>query len=319
MSVVKDIAGDLLICIFIAAILYGVTCTQSFVYYQQYPGDRAFLKWMVGIIWVLETLHTAFCIDFIYVYTITHFGDEPFLDDIYWSGGITVILGVLVAGLVHAYYIRRLWIMSHGNKTLTGITTLLAVARFVFGTATTVQCYTVGKWTTFHEKRLPLVTLAGGLSSAAVVDIIVAVALIYLLDQNRSGFAPSDNRLKFIMAYTINTGALTTIFSVVIVITYGSLPSTLVFLGLVEIQSKLYANSFLASLNSRNHALKIGRDAAQMTPSRDPTSLTRSRLRNQPPYIASTQIEIFQETTQVFDDMPMGDFSKSAKPGRPLV
>ncbi|EPQ54246.1 hypothetical protein GLOTRDRAFT_130624 [Gloeophyllum trabeum ATCC 11539] len=190
MSVVRDIAGNLLICLFIAAILYGITCAQAYIYYQSYPEDRPFLKWMVAGVWLLETLHTAFCIVFIYTYTITHFGDAPFLDQIHWSGGITVILGVLVAGLVHAYYIRRLWILSEHNVWLMVPTTTLAVARFAFGTATTVQCYTVAEWTKFHQRRLPLVTLAGGLSSAAAVDLIVAAALIYLLDRSRSGFKP---------------------------------------------------------------------------------------------------------------------------------
>ncbi|KZT19319.1 hypothetical protein NEOLEDRAFT_977673 [Neolentinus lepideus HHB14362 ss-1] len=309
MSVVENIAGTLLISIFLAAILYGVTTTQTFLYYQNYPKDRLLLKGLVALVWVFETLHTAFCIDFIYNYVITNFDNPEALNDIYWSGGITVVLGVLVAGVVHAYYIRRVWILSNHNIILTIFLALVALLRFAFGITTTTLTYRISHWTTFRERHLPL----GGLSSAATVDLVVAGSLIYFLEHSRTGFDRSDSRINLLMVYTINTGLITSIVSVVIVVTYASLPSTLVFLGLVEIQSKLYANSFLASLNARSHILNHGPSHSEYSSGNS----SRNRRIHNPPMPA--QISILQETTHTVDEVPMDDFSSKPSKGNTLV
>ncbi|KZT23999.1 hypothetical protein NEOLEDRAFT_1068569, partial [Neolentinus lepideus HHB14362 ss-1] len=33
---------------------------------------------------IMETLHTAFCLHFIYRYLITEFGNEAFMNELYW-------------------------------------------------------------------------------------------------------------------------------------------------------------------------------------------------------------------------------------------
>ncbi|EPQ57832.1 hypothetical protein GLOTRDRAFT_36939, partial [Gloeophyllum trabeum ATCC 11539] len=68
--------------------LYGVTTTQTFLYYQNYTKDSWPLKTMGHILIcsfrIFETLHMAFCIDFIYNYVITDFGKVEALNEIYW-------------------------------------------------------------------------------------------------------------------------------------------------------------------------------------------------------------------------------------------
>ncbi|EPQ57813.1 hypothetical protein GLOTRDRAFT_103827 [Gloeophyllum trabeum ATCC 11539] len=297
MSAVDQLLGSVLVGIFIAAILYGITTTQAFVYYQNYPNDQKLLKWMVGLIWFLETLHTGFCIDFIYKYVITEYGNAPFMNVIYWSGGITVIIGVLVAALVHGYYVRRVWILSDRNTILTAVVTFLAVLRF--------GDYTLSEWSVFRTRKLPLMTLAGGLSSAAAVDLLVAGALCYFLERNRTGFQRSDSRINLLMAYIINTGALTTVFSLIIVITFAAMNGSLVFLAFVEIQSKLYANSFLASLNARRKLMNSGARGANGYPTYELSNGGRSHIRSNTtgPVLTDgrVQIEIFHETTRIVD------------------
>ncbi|TFK46678.1 hypothetical protein OE88DRAFT_884315 [Heliocybe sulcata] len=294
MAVVDEILGSVLVGIFIAAILYGITTTQAFMYYQNYPNDQKMLKSMVGMIWFMETLHTGFCIDFVYKYVITEFGNAKYMNHIYWSGGITVLLGVLITAMVHGYYVRRVWILSDRNIFLTLLVGFLATLRFGFGIATTVLSYTLSEWSVFRAKKVPLMTLAGGLSSAAAVDLIVAAALSYFLEKNRTGFQRSDTRINLLMAYIINTGALTTIFSLIIVIAFAAMPGSLVFLAFVEIQSKLYANSFLASLNARKQLMKSGQRATAYTS----YELSHGRTG------ATPIIEVFHETTRTVDGPP---------------
>ncbi|OJA19687.1 hypothetical protein AZE42_06943 [Rhizopogon vesiculosus] len=66
------------------------------------------------------------------------------------------------------------------------------------------------------------------------------------------------------MAYTINTGCLTSVFSIAGIITCAVMPQTFIFLGIEFWIAKLYINSFLALLNAR-HYLQTKPDAVSLS------------------------------------------------------
>ncbi|TFK55108.1 hypothetical protein OE88DRAFT_1779786 [Heliocybe sulcata] len=253
MTTTDNLAGSMLVCMLVAAIVYGMTMSQTLYYYQNYPNDSRLLKYTVAAISLMETIHIAFCIYYIYFYVITNFSSGDYLERIHWRLP------------QYPYYIRRVYIMSNGNIVLTSSISFLALLRIEWGLtstqATATLSYLVAEWSTFAHRRLTLATLSVALSSAILVDLTVAASLIYFLRTRRTGFSSTDNRIRTIMAYIINTGALTGIVSVMALISFFSFQTTLVWLGLVEIQSKLYANAFLGSLNAR----KIMRDRHQST------------------------------------------------------
>ncbi|KAG0692035.1 hypothetical protein DFH29DRAFT_972828 [Suillus ampliporus] len=51
------------------------------------------------------------------------------------------------------------------------------------------------------------------------VHLVNASSLCYLLATSRTGFSSTDSLLTKLMAYTINTGCLTSVFSMAAVIT----------------------------------------------------------------------------------------------------
>ncbi|KAG0698364.1 hypothetical protein DFH29DRAFT_941402 [Suillus ampliporus] len=53
------------------------------------------------------------------------------------------------------------------------------------------------------------------------------------------------------MAYTINTGCVTSIFSIATVIACAAMLRNFIFLGIEFLVTKLYVNSYLALLNAR--------------------------------------------------------------------
>lgn len=52
----------------------------------------------------------------------------------------------------------------------------------------------------------------------AVTDILITAALIALLHRSRTGFRRSDNMINRLILFTVNTGALTSILAIIIVI-----------------------------------------------------------------------------------------------------
>ncbi|KAI0788094.1 hypothetical protein C8Q74DRAFT_654254 [Fomes fomentarius] len=253
-NLAEEVMGGLLIEIFIACILYGMTTLQAFIYSQKYPNDKPLLKFLVLAVWILETVHTAFCMQFVYDYLIVGFSDFRSFIHINSGVGVTVICSALVAACVQGYYTWRVYIVSGRSIIWTGIIGLFAVTRVGFGFGSAALTYIYPNWIELRDYHTSLVTVSGGLGSAALVDLLVAFTLTFYLKHGRATIhKQSNSMINKILLYTVNTGAITGTASLICVILFATKKSSLVFLGLVEIQTKLYANSFLGSLNARSH------------------------------------------------------------------
>ncbi|OSD01716.1 hypothetical protein PYCCODRAFT_1501688 [Trametes coccinea BRFM310] len=330
--------GGMLIEIFIACIsnarftepftssprLYGITTLQSFIYFQKYQNDTPSLKLMVAAIWILETAHTAFCMQVVYSYLVSNFGEFEYFLNINWGVGVTVITEVVISTLVQAFYVRRVWIsqsailsppLSNKAKFLTAFIAAITVCRIGFGIGSTILSYQFGDWVSFRAHKSSLATVSGGLGAAALVDVLVALTLSFYLTRGRSSWQKASNsKINLIMLYAVNSGAITASASVLSVILYATQTDSLVFLGLVEIQGKLYANSFLGSLNARSH-IRNKNNAAQY-PSFEFSN--NSAFRAVAPPVP--KVEVYQQTI-VTNDMgePENDFNMKNLKGGELV
>ncbi|RPD69898.1 hypothetical protein L226DRAFT_262213 [Lentinus tigrinus ALCF2SS1-7] len=266
----EAVMSGLFISVFVAGILYGMTTLQTFLYWQAYPRDGTFLKSIVAFIWVLETLHTALCIRFLYAYLILGFGDIFNFLRVDWAVGLSVLTSVIVGACVQGYYIWRVWIVSGGSILWTSIIGVFAIARTGFAIGSTALCYIYPNWLKLRDYGPALATVSGGLGSAALVDLLVALTLTFYLKRGTNLWEgsyyhkQSTNMVNQILLYTVNTGAITSATSVVCVILFAANKVTLTFLGFAAIQTKLYANSFLGSLNARAHLRKTLLDNSGM-------------------------------------------------------
>ncbi|KAI0654681.1 hypothetical protein C8Q70DRAFT_514348 [Cubamyces menziesii] len=300
--------GGLLIEIFIACILYGITTLQSFMYFQKYPNDALSLKLLVGAVWALETVHTAFCMQFLYAYLVEGFGDFAYFLQINWGIGVTVITSAGIALCVQGYYVWRVWCVSSKSLFWTVVIGVFALARVAFGIGSTILSYVYPEWLLFRDTKSSLVTISGGLGSAALVDMLVALTLSYYLNKGRSSWhKESNSKINMILLYAVNTGAITGTASLLCVILFATQKQSLVFLGLVEIQAKLYANSFLGSLNARSHIRNKNNPAAQY-PSFEFSSSGNGFRAVVPPTVPVPKVEVYQQTI-VHDDRGLSNES----------
>ncbi|CAL1703733.1 unnamed protein product [Somion occarium] len=270
----------------IALILYGVTTAQAYVYMLNCKKDPWWLKSMVAAVWILETVHTAFMLRQIYYYTIIGFGDFVAISKIDWSIGVSTsfVLGYLpslnalsagfVCGELHRSHCPRVLHTQdldserphRSSYNWTGYSAgctywlpydfgrihvwpFLIYRNVVLIFRSRLLSPT---WVSFQEKFAPnlCVEVANGLSAS--VDGIIAASMIFFLRRSQTGFKRTDGVLRWLMAYSVNTGAIMMIVSISIAITYSKVQGSLVFAGLVTIVSKLYANSFLGTLNARD-------------------------------------------------------------------
>ncbi|RPD54312.1 hypothetical protein L227DRAFT_351086 [Lentinus tigrinus ALCF2SS1-6] len=258
----EGVMGGLLVSIFFACILYGMTTLQAFMYYQKYPNDIPLLRFLVTAVWILETVHTAFCMQFVYAYLISGFADFANFIAVHWSVGVAIASSVAVALCVQGYYTWRVYVVSGRFALWSAVIAFCALARVGFGIGSTCLTYIYPNWLQLRELKVGLATVSGGLGAAALVDLLVALTLTFYLKRNRTGFHKESNSMvNKILVYTVNTGAITGAASLVCVLLFAFKKDSLIFLGFFAIQTKLYANSFLGSLNARTHL----RNASQNT------------------------------------------------------
>ncbi|KAJ6566767.1 hypothetical protein B0H19DRAFT_859882, partial [Mycena capillaripes] len=89
------------------------------------------------------------------------------------------------------------------------------------------------------------------LVGSALSDIISAGCLTYYLSKNPSGFPSTRVFVGKLIALTIETGALTAWMALAHLIFFFAVPRKPYFFTAAAVQSKLYANTILAVLNSR--------------------------------------------------------------------
>jgi len=127
---------------------------------------------------------------------------------------------------------------------------LVIIAHFAFGLETVVLMF---RYTAFDAlQKITLIAFTPLVITAVLSDICVSVPLCVLLHGKRSSVIETKALINTLMVYAINRCLLTSMVAVAEGITFAISPSSLWFLGLDFVIGKLYANSFLASLNSRS-------------------------------------------------------------------
>ncbi|OJA11070.1 hypothetical protein AZE42_06925 [Rhizopogon vesiculosus] len=291
----------------IAAIMYGITTLQTYLYYVYFPRDSHSLKFLVALIWVLDTLHVSFMCHALYHYLVSSFGDADALTTAIWSLVVRIarperkspLLGFYLKLMIKAavYGRHRANILYFSDSPLDSFEhKMVADMRHCksklsdsYGDSALNGDFVTSRWWLFShtldldwrqscscqysspqsgsnvmnylrfEKKefsaLQQITLyaATPFAIAAVLsDVCITIALCVLLHGNRSPVIETNVLVNTLIVYAINRCLLTSVVAVAEVIAFAISPASLWFIAIDFVIGKLYANSFLASLNSRS-------------------------------------------------------------------
>ncbi|KAK7693075.1 hypothetical protein QCA50_002640 [Cerrena zonata] len=250
---IPQLLGGMLVAVSFAFMLYGVTSAQAYIFFMNSYGDPQWMKALVGAVWFLETAHSAFVIRQLYYMVIISFGDFDSIGKIDWSLACMTLMEIFIILLVEGYYIWRIWILSNRSRILNVVLVDGYIHNVGFTACTGVYTLLAGTWENFQGSFGPNFSVIMTNSFSAVIDSLIAITMIILLRRGQKGFNYNmDSVLRWIMTYTVNTGAISMVISVIIAITYSTLRENLIFAGLVVLTGKLYANALLGMLNARN-------------------------------------------------------------------
>ncbi|PCH40184.1 hypothetical protein WOLCODRAFT_136713 [Wolfiporia cocos MD-104 SS10] len=246
-----------------SCVLLGTLSTQMYTYFRRYPQDRPFYKMLVAALWLLEVVDTVFIAHAVYFYLITNWGNILVIAaHPQWSLILQVTLGATAGAIVKACFAMRVWRFSNCNVWVTGLILLLTISQLAMACVYTAEAFNIASLLTLADiKVVGSISLALGV----VTDMVTAGALCYFLRNLRTGYSKDDSLVNSLTLYAVNTGVITSAISLTTLILYDIMPENFIFMGFYFVLSKLYANSFLATLNTRRVLRGRGTDAEHTT------------------------------------------------------
>lgn len=307
--------GAIVMGTFLNVCLYGIMLVQTSNYFSTHKQDQLWVKLMVGWLLILDTLNTVFDVGFVYRYTITLFGDFSALAHSHWFFHLSPLITVAIASTVQGFYAWRINRLTGWLWVSVGIG-LVVLVQFVAGFVTTIGAFRVVDFARFDELRVEIVLW---LITSAVTDVVVTSILTWYLHTHRTGFPRTNDLVTKLIRITVQTGMITTIWAVVDLIVFLTVPTPLHLLFNLPL-CKLYTNTLLSTLNARSGWDKSqnGTSTARSTNGMSvPTSWARDKASSQ----VQEQSEIPPQTigvsrgsnprAAVIDSFELDDYSKS--------
>ncbi|KAJ7929515.1 hypothetical protein B0H13DRAFT_2652309 [Mycena leptocephala] len=225
--------GAWLIGLIVSSVMFGVTCLQVYLYFTKYCSrDTVFLKSFraysikVALLMALDILHLALMSHSLYSATVTNFGDYVELGQAPWSLLAEVFVGVLLATLVQFFYAYRIYILSEKSLVFPVIIGTFSLAQLALGIAYMHKAFQV-KF--FKDAKADVPYSTSGLAFEVACDVLIAGAMIYHLLRNKTGFQKTNKAINLLVAYSLSSGALTSVFAICDLAILVALPSTLIY------------------------------------------------------------------------------------------
>ncbi|EMD36333.1 hypothetical protein CERSUDRAFT_124232 [Gelatoporia subvermispora B] len=240
--------------IIFSAILYGLTAGQCYTYFGHSPSDPRPVKFLVGILGLLDTMHIVFVTHAIYFYTITLFGSTCALSELppVWSVSATIPVEIFLETIVRGLFCYRIWKLSGKHRIRLFVIPLIMLSSITFASGIDFMIKEVALiWFEDLQKvawRLYITTGAG-----LAADLMIASLQVVLLLRCRTGFLRTDTVLRSLMLYSINTGVLTTVIAVACMILFAAVKGSFIYVAFYLALPQLLLISLLATYNARRY------------------------------------------------------------------
>ncbi|KAH9891742.1 hypothetical protein C8Q73DRAFT_650522 [Cubamyces lactineus] len=243
-----------------SSICLGVLSTQAYTYFKRYPLDKQFYKYLVRVASMLiEVADQVLIAHAVYTYLVSNWGVVTILiAPPVWSLILQITFGVITGTIVKINFALRVWRFSKQNIWVTGLIILLTFAEL----GTCLEHFRLSSLSKIADMKV-VGSLSLGLGMAT--DVVIAAALCFFLRNLRTGHRKDDSVVNSLIIYAISTGGLTSVISLSTLILYNFMPDNFIFMALYFVLSKIYANSFLAALNTRRVSRGRGTDAETNT------------------------------------------------------
>ncbi|ESK81789.1 hypothetical protein Moror_5360 [Moniliophthora roreri MCA 2997] len=207
-------SGADLVATIISSCLYGVTCIQTWYYFQNYS-DSILIRATVLTILALETIHAVLLTQAMYHYLILNYGNPSALLTHTWT---TILINPTmspIATIVLMFYAVRIYLFSYKRDWWTpAIVCILNAVQTAFSIALTVGMAKHHFFAVITTNKQSIAISVAPLFCTAAGDVICAVALSYYLHSNCSGIKSTNTRINKLIIHAINNGVLNVVAAI---------------------------------------------------------------------------------------------------------
>ncbi|KAJ6548771.1 hypothetical protein B0H19DRAFT_1265565 [Mycena capillaripes] len=229
--------GALQIGVLVSYMLFGVTTTQTYIYYSRFPEDSRKLKALVGFVWWCELAH-ALCIGHsLYVYTISDYLQPALLlAAAPKSLETTSIFSGLISACVQGFFSYRIYSFSR-KLCIPILIWALSFLRLLGNIVIFVAALGMKSLPGYVEQWQWLHTSIWSTSTAN--DLIIAATLVVLLrNQSTNVHKRTAALVDKLILWTIETGVLTSASGVIALICFVTMKTNFIWMVLWVISAR---------------------------------------------------------------------------------
>ncbi|KAF8319792.1 hypothetical protein DL93DRAFT_121743 [Clavulina sp. PMI_390] len=232
---------------FLNSILLGVLFLQVGQYFQNFR-DPLWIRALVLLTLIIDVAQSAQMMFMTWEYSVTHFGDFTFLGASIWALSSIPFYSVPVSWIVQGFYAWRIWIITK-VKWWSFMVIAFAIVQGAFGIYAGIGSFLANS--TADNVTLQHIAIVWFIF-AMLCDVSIMVIMIWSLSQSKTGFKDTDTLITKINRSILETGAATSATVLMDCLFLFLIPGTDMHLVPVMAVGKVYSNSFLYLLNSRN-------------------------------------------------------------------
>ncbi|KAI6014361.1 hypothetical protein EDC04DRAFT_3145122 [Pisolithus marmoratus] len=245
-SLAQVFEGPFLIGLAVNIFLQGLATMQVCVYFTSFAKDRFWLKQLIVILYLLDTVNCATSIYYLYDALVIHFGDEAYLLSGSWVFAAGTVTTGLVSVVVQHFFAWRAYVLTK-NVLVVAAIVLCSLASLGGSLATTIDLAIDPSTFRVSDLRVE-VTL--WLAGAVLADMIITAALVWHLGRHKALYPALNSIVNQILRMTVQTGVVTTAVAIILLGCYLT-NSIGTYVAFSMMLSKLYTNCTLSTLNAR--------------------------------------------------------------------
>ncbi|ESK93818.1 hypothetical protein Moror_13068 [Moniliophthora roreri MCA 2997] len=248
----SQLAGPLLLGYLLNYGLYGILIVQIYLYWAAFPYDNRLTQALVYCLYGLETTQTIVLSHDAFQSFVYGFANPVAVNTLHLLWLHSYLIDGIVAFFVHIYYARRIHVLLRGTKIIPGMIVLLATTQFVASVRLSITARdTILFSDGYHYRDVAFVPSITKTVCAVVVDVLIAITMIYALSQFDTTFRETQNLLSRLNRLSVETGSLIAVASLLQPLLWILFINRIYYVTPAIITTKLYSNSLLAVLNGR--------------------------------------------------------------------
>ncbi|KAI0357470.1 hypothetical protein OH77DRAFT_1519383 [Trametes cingulata] len=238
--------GPIFIGVVFNILLYGIMITQTYMYFQAFKRDRTWMRLFVFFLFICDTVNCAFDIAFLYIPLVNNFGNVEALNVATWVFATDPAMTAIIAILVQMFFAWRVKVLT-SNWFAVCLIAFSSFAQFCGGLGTAIAVGMIPEFVQFQRFQVIVIIW---LAFSAVSDTLITASLVWHLRTHKTGMPATDDIINRIIRLTVQTGLITALCAIIDLVLFLVTPTGLHLIFNLPL-SKLYTNSLMSSLNSR--------------------------------------------------------------------